>query len=118
MTYTVTQEDRDAAIYFLKDRLNHNCSAGLDCLYYIEIGLGQADRHVLVQAFARHRIEALERAAEAADAKFSEAWKRYVSQGYRYGQDALENVQFGYRIAQEQFAAAIRNLKGEANGKR
>lgn len=37
---------------------------------------------------------------------FAVAWKRYEDQGYRYGRDALEQVRFGYRIAQEELQRA------------
>lgn len=54
----VTQADRDAAASFLEGRMTkgHQCSAGLDCLFNGQIRRGDADWHVLVQAFARHRI--------------------------------------------------------------
>ena len=35
---------------------------------------------------------------------FATAWKRYEDKGYRYGEDALEQVRFGYRIALEELA--------------
>jgi hypothetical protein len=37
---------------------------------------------------------------------FSEVWATYEAQGYRYGGDVLENVAFGYEIAQRIARAA------------
>jgi len=36
---------------------------------------------------------------------FKEAWGRYEAEGYQYGRDALGNVEFGYRIANEELGA-------------
>lgn len=35
-----------------------------------------------------------------------EAWRRYYDKGYRYGNDAMEQVRLGYRIACEELARA------------
>ena len=32
---------------------------------------------------------------------FAEEWVKYEARGYRYGGDAFENVEFGFRIAKE-----------------
>jgi hypothetical protein len=58
MTYTVTQEDRDAAAAI------SNFGRRIKDL----ILSGEYDDHHFVQAFARHRIETLERAADVAAA--------------------------------------------------
>lgn len=59
MTYTVTQEDRKAAAGLIG-------SVGLS--YSADmLRAGKSDHHDYVQAFARHRIETLERAADVAE---------------------------------------------------
>jgi len=35
-----------------------------------------------------------------------EAWRRYYDKGYRYGNDAMEQVRLGYRIAREELERA------------
>lgn len=40
---------------------------------------------------------------------FEEAWEEKEEEGYKYGQDALENVRFGWKIAFE----ALRNATKE-----
>ena len=66
MTYTVTQEDRDAAAAYYRERYPRDVT-----LPPIMVA-GQADSGLTIQAFARHRIETLERAAEVAVAAAEE----------------------------------------------
>jgi hypothetical protein len=37
---------------------------------------------------------------------FATAWKHYEERGFRYGEDALEQVRLGYRIALEELQCA------------
>jgi len=71
---TITQPARDAAADFLESRMGHSCSAGLDCLFSGQIRRGEADWHVLVQAFQR-AIDAAEARQREADAKVAEGYK-------------------------------------------
>jgi hypothetical protein len=46
-------------------------------------------------------IGMLEPDAPAQPITFEQAWKTYEAKGYRYGADALEQVRFGWEIAQQ-----------------
>jgi hypothetical protein len=43
---------------------------------------------------------------------FDEAWQAYVKKGYNYGEDALENLRFGWQVANvnNQWRAVIEDL--------
>ena len=41
---------------------------------------------------------------------FEEAWEEKKKQGYQYGGDALENVHFGWKIAEHHFSAEVARL--------
>lgn len=54
-------------------------------------------------AFTRNVIRALKEHGMT----FDEAWAKKEAAGYRYGRYALENVEFGYRIALDELTALI-----------
>lgn len=45
---------------------------------------------------------------------FEEAWAEYEAKGYRYGEDALGQVRFGFKIAHEALSEALADA--EARG--
>ncbi len=82
----------------------------------------------LEEGYARLIVEALNLQAEhrktkqeldgllaANDRSFDEVWAEKEQQGYRYGQDALEQVRFGWGIAQEIVLRAIGALRWQRN---
>lgn len=87
----VEQVDRDAAADFLKSRMDHKCSAGLDCLYSDQISRGGADWHVLVRAFAAHRIAAEARGMEKAAKIVDEYMNDQNSRAYDRRQDGRDD---------------------------
>jgi len=44
---------------------------------------------------------------------FEEAWAKKAAKGYQYGDDALEQVHFGWEIAREEMAASLAQLVKE-----
>lgn len=48
---------------------------------------------------------------------FEDAWEEKVKEGYQYGQDALDQVQFGFEIAYEYFNKRFsREMNGADSG--
>lgn len=90
----VTQGDREAAATYLERTRNMPC-------HYSDMREGSEDDHRLVQAFAAHRITALEEAAvEAIDATKTLDRKDLTAWGA------------GYLAACAEIECQIRNLKG------
>jgi hypothetical protein len=44
---------------------------------------------------------------------FEEEWAKYIARGYDYGHDALENVEFGFRIAKEAYERGYIEPEGD-----
>lgn len=44
------------------------------------------------------------------DKRFEIAWAKKIAKGYRYGDDALENVAFGFEIAFEELDTDLKEL--------
>lgn len=66
---------------------------------------GDRDHTDAVQEAARLRTRYTPPTDAGEMPTFAEAWARYKAKGYQYGGDALENVDFGYRIALEELSA-------------
>ena len=45
--------------------------------------------------------------------QFDEEWAKYEARGYQYGQDALENVKFGFTIAAEAYSRGYIAYEGD-----
>lgn len=98
----VTQGDREAAATYLERTRNMPC-------HYSDMREGSEDDHRLVQAFAAHRITALEEAAKVCDESRSRITRRARNEGLSRRERSRCSH---YAQALEEQATAIRNLKG------
>ena len=74
-------------------------------------GLSESSREPWRTLAAALRAEAIaECVAEAERVTFAEAWAAKEAEGYQYGDDALEQVRFGWEIRQAKVLAALRAL--------